>query len=151
MNSRLMSASALALALVSFDAHAQTWPARSPRAIVPVAAGTITDIVPRVVFEQALGANRTEHHCREPSRRWDNHGCRFRRQGGSRRLHHPDQLGRAHNRAGGVSEPELQSGHRLFGCRFTWRCPERAGCFAGKRVQDGRRLCRRLRRQSRAP
>ena len=51
MNSRLMSAAALALALVSFDAHAQTWPARSPRAIVPVAAGTITDILPRVVFE----------------------------------------------------------------------------------------------------
>ncbi|GAC1507456.1 MAG: hypothetical protein NVS1B6_15100 [Steroidobacteraceae bacterium] len=51
MNSRLMSAAALALALVSFDAHAQTWPARSPRAIVPVAAGTIIDILPRVVFE----------------------------------------------------------------------------------------------------
>jgi tripartite-type tricarboxylate transporter receptor subunit TctC len=49
---RLMPASALTLALFSFDASAQTWPARAPRAIVPVAAGTITDIVPRVVFEQ---------------------------------------------------------------------------------------------------
>jgi tripartite-type tricarboxylate transporter receptor subunit TctC len=48
---RLMPASALTLALFSFDAAAQTWPARPLRAIVPVAAGTITDIVPRVVFE----------------------------------------------------------------------------------------------------
>ena len=48
---RLMPASALTLALFSFDASAQTWPARPLRAIVPVAAGTITDIVPRVVFE----------------------------------------------------------------------------------------------------
>jgi tripartite-type tricarboxylate transporter receptor subunit TctC len=46
-----MSAAALALALVSLEAHAQTWPARSPRAIVPVPAGTITDVVPRLVFE----------------------------------------------------------------------------------------------------
>jgi tripartite-type tricarboxylate transporter receptor subunit TctC len=48
---RLMPASALTLALFCFDASAQNWPARPPRAIVPVAAGTITDIVPRVVFE----------------------------------------------------------------------------------------------------
>ncbi len=48
---RLIPASALALSLLSFDASAQTWPGRPPRAIVPVAAGTITDIVPRVVFE----------------------------------------------------------------------------------------------------
>jgi tripartite-type tricarboxylate transporter receptor subunit TctC len=57
----LMPASVLALALLSLDASAQslsaqspsaqTWPAKPPRAIVPVAAGTITDIVPRVVFE----------------------------------------------------------------------------------------------------
>jgi tripartite-type tricarboxylate transporter receptor subunit TctC len=52
MNSRLTPAVALALALVSFDADAQTWPARSPRAIVPVPAGTITDVVPRLIFEQ---------------------------------------------------------------------------------------------------
>jgi tripartite-type tricarboxylate transporter receptor subunit TctC len=52
MNSQLMSAAALALTLVSLDVHAQTWPARSSRAIVPVPAGTITDVVPRLVFEQ---------------------------------------------------------------------------------------------------
>jgi len=55
-----MSACALTLALLSFDASAQTWPARPPRAVVPVAAGTITDIVPRVVLEPVstqLGQN----------------------------------------------------------------------------------------------
>lgn len=55
--SRLLLVSALGLALVSFKAdaqtwHAQTWPTRPLRAIVPFAAGTITDIVPRLVFEQ---------------------------------------------------------------------------------------------------
>ena len=58
--SRLILASALTLALLPFGAYAQTWPARPPRAIVPVAAGTITDIVPRIVFEQLsaqLGQN----------------------------------------------------------------------------------------------
>jgi tripartite-type tricarboxylate transporter receptor subunit TctC len=52
MNSLVMPAFALVLALVSFDVHAQTWPARSMRAIVPVPAGTITDVVPRLVFEK---------------------------------------------------------------------------------------------------
>lgn len=42
----------IGLTLVSFTADAQTWPSRSIRVIVPFAAGTITDIVPRLVFEQ---------------------------------------------------------------------------------------------------
>src|SRR5437763_3728691 len=32
--------------------EAQTWPAKSLRAIVPTEAGSIADLVPRVVFEQ---------------------------------------------------------------------------------------------------
>jgi tripartite-type tricarboxylate transporter receptor subunit TctC len=58
-SSRLILAFALTLAL-SVCAYAQTWPSRPPRAIVPVAAGTITDIIPRLVFEQLsaeLGQN----------------------------------------------------------------------------------------------
>lgn len=47
-----LAASALVLTLVSFDADAQAWPARPLRAIVPFPAGTITDVVPRLVFEQ---------------------------------------------------------------------------------------------------
>ena len=50
--SRLMLVSALGLTLVSFKADAQTWPARPLRAIVAFPAGTITDIVPRLVFEE---------------------------------------------------------------------------------------------------
>ena len=55
--SRLLPVSLLALALFPFDAHtqnvhAQNWPARPLRVIVPFAPGTITDVVPRLVFEQ---------------------------------------------------------------------------------------------------
>jgi tripartite-type tricarboxylate transporter receptor subunit TctC len=50
--SRLLLVSLLGLPLLSFEAGAQGWPARPLRAIVPFAAGTITDIVPRLVFEQ---------------------------------------------------------------------------------------------------
>jgi tripartite-type tricarboxylate transporter receptor subunit TctC len=42
----------LGLALFSFEAGAQTWPVRPIRVIVPFAAGTITDMVPRLVLEQ---------------------------------------------------------------------------------------------------
>jgi len=42
-----------ALALgVALEAHAETWPSKPIRAIVPFAAGSTTDIVPRVVFDQ---------------------------------------------------------------------------------------------------
>jgi tripartite-type tricarboxylate transporter receptor subunit TctC len=50
--SRSMLLLTLSLTLVSFTAHAETWPTRSVRVVVPFAAGTITDLVPRIVFEQ---------------------------------------------------------------------------------------------------
>ena len=40
------------LGLVTMPAGAETWPTKSLRAIVPVGAGSTTDIIPRVVFEQ---------------------------------------------------------------------------------------------------
>lgn len=43
---------ALALTSSIIQAHAQQWPSKPIRAIVPYAAGSTTDIVPRVVFEQ---------------------------------------------------------------------------------------------------
>jgi tripartite-type tricarboxylate transporter receptor subunit TctC len=43
---------ATALAGTTFAAGAEAWPAKPLRAVVPVAAGSSTDIVPRVVFEQ---------------------------------------------------------------------------------------------------
>ena len=51
-SSRLLLICAIAFTLVSVEANAQTWPAKPVRALVPFAAGTITDIVPRLVFEQ---------------------------------------------------------------------------------------------------
>jgi tripartite-type tricarboxylate transporter receptor subunit TctC len=55
-----MLVSALGLALMSFKANAETWPTRTLTAIVPFAAGSFTDVAPRVVFEQLskqLGQN----------------------------------------------------------------------------------------------
>ena len=43
---------AAALAGAAIVAQAEAWPTKSLRAVVPVAAGSSTDIVPRVVFEQ---------------------------------------------------------------------------------------------------
>jgi tripartite-type tricarboxylate transporter receptor subunit TctC len=50
----------LGLGLVTIEAQAGAWPTKPLRAIVPVGAGSTTDIIPRVVFEQLstqLGQN----------------------------------------------------------------------------------------------
>src|ERR1700752_776430 len=51
-SSSLMLVSALSLAFMPFKANAETWPTKTLTAIVPFAAGSFTDVVPRVVFEQ---------------------------------------------------------------------------------------------------
>jgi tripartite-type tricarboxylate transporter receptor subunit TctC len=48
----LMLVSALGLTVATFKTEAATWPAKPLRAIVPIAAGSMADIVARVVFEQ---------------------------------------------------------------------------------------------------
>ena len=52
MRRYLLAISAFALSLCVFDAAAQTWPTKPLRAIVPVGAGSSTDIVHRLVLEQ---------------------------------------------------------------------------------------------------
>ena len=47
----LMLLPIVGLALASGESRAQTWPAKPLRAVVPIAAGSLTDTVPRVVFE----------------------------------------------------------------------------------------------------
>ena len=42
----------ISLAFATIDAGAETWPTKPLRVIVPVGAGSTTDIIPRVVFEQ---------------------------------------------------------------------------------------------------
>ena len=49
---RLVFLMTLGLACSTLGVGAEPWPAKPIRAIVPVAAGSTTDIVPRVVFEQ---------------------------------------------------------------------------------------------------
>jgi len=57
---RLMLMMALAGAFAAMEAQAQTWPSKPMRAVVPIGAGSLSDVVPRVVFEQLsiqLGQN----------------------------------------------------------------------------------------------
>jgi len=42
----------LGLGLLCGDASAETWPSKPIRAVIPLAAGSATDVVPRVVFEE---------------------------------------------------------------------------------------------------
>ena len=51
----LLAISALALPLVGIDAAGQAWPTKPLHAIVPVGAGSSTDIVHRLVLEQLSG------------------------------------------------------------------------------------------------
>jgi len=52
MKQSVLAISTFALALQVFDAGAQAWPTKPLRAIVPVGAGSSTDIVHRLVLEQ---------------------------------------------------------------------------------------------------
>src|SRR5437870_2549457 len=52
MRLRQLWAAALALAILPSVASAQSWPSRPIRAVIPFGAGSATDIVPRIVFEQ---------------------------------------------------------------------------------------------------
>lgn len=51
-HSCLLLLPALGLALATTEAHAKTWPTKPLKVIVPIAAGSVIDIVSRAVFEQ---------------------------------------------------------------------------------------------------
>ena len=52
MNRNRLVMTALALSLLAFEVAAQAWPTKSLRAVVPVGAGSSTDVVNRIVLEQ---------------------------------------------------------------------------------------------------
>lgn len=52
MRSFLGLLSGLLVGLVGFEAHAEQWPTKPLRVIVPLGAGGIVDVVPRIVLEQ---------------------------------------------------------------------------------------------------
>jgi tripartite-type tricarboxylate transporter receptor subunit TctC len=49
---RLVALALLGLGLVCVEVSADTWPSKPIKAIVPLAAGSTTDVVPRIVFEE---------------------------------------------------------------------------------------------------
>jgi tripartite-type tricarboxylate transporter receptor subunit TctC len=53
---RLLSAVAVTLLLAQSGAFAQAWPARQIRVLIPFGAGSATDVVPRIVFDQLAPA-----------------------------------------------------------------------------------------------
>ncbi len=98
---------ALSLGLSAMDVGADTWPTKPMKAIVPIAAGSVIDIVPRVVFAQ-LGKQLGQTIVVENRpRRGADRGRRRRCEGGPRRLHPPRQLGGARHRAVATSEPRV--------------------------------------------
>jgi len=46
-----MAGAAAALPAVSQIAHAQAWPSKTIRVIIPTGAGSATDVVPRIIFD----------------------------------------------------------------------------------------------------
>src|ERR1700742_2784756 len=52
MTMRRLAAIAAFIALLPAASAAQDWPARPIRAIIPFGAGSATDVVPRIVFDQ---------------------------------------------------------------------------------------------------
>ena len=134
--------------LATMEASAETWPTKPLRAIVPVGAGSTTDIIPRVVFEQLSATARPEHRRGEPRRRRGHNRLRVRRQGGSRWLHDPRPRLRAHDLAVALSQPRLRSGARFCCCRPTRDLSQRPGRSAGQGLEDGRRFRHRRPRRS---
>jgi tripartite-type tricarboxylate transporter receptor subunit TctC len=78
----LTAIAAVSCVFVGAEAGAQSWPAKALKAVVPFAAGSSTDIVPRVVFEQ-LSTARPDYRRGKSNRRRRNDRSRVGGQVGA--------------------------------------------------------------------
>ena len=81
---------------------AQAWPTKPIKVVVPLTAGSATDVMARIVFDEVSQQVGQTDRDREPARRRQLDRHERGRQGRSRRLHHPRQFLDAHRVARGA-------------------------------------------------
>ena len=99
--------------LCSGVAGAQDWPTRAIRAIVPLTAGSATDMIGRTVLDQLSQQTRPADRGGESPGRRQHHRHGHRGAIGRRRLYPSDQLVVAYHRAGHVRQPAVRHLARL--------------------------------------
>ncbi len=112
----LIQASILAVALLAgAGARAvDVYPSRPIRIVAPEHAGDAPDVIARLVAEPPFVSARATSRCREPSRSGRSRRLRYRRQGGTGRLHaHHRQRGLARNQRRVYSKLPLRHSARL--------------------------------------
>ena len=108
MARRWLIAGAMLLAGIC-GASAQSWPTKALRIIVPVSAGSATDVTAAHNRRTTVAAARPDRAGREPHRRWRHHRHGLCRQAGrGRRLHHPGAFGGLRASARDVSQSRLR-------------------------------------------
>ena len=107
---RLAVAASLLFGLAGSAAHAQTYPERVIKLILPFTPGSPVDAICRVIMQHLAGAPGADHRGGEPDRRRHHHRRQGGGDGGAGRLH--AALHRAEPRLlpGAVSQSRLRSG-----------------------------------------
>ena len=123
MKRYLLAISAFALASFVFDAAAEAWPTKPLRAIVPVGAGSSTDIVHRLVLEQVSAQIRQPIVIENRAGAGGTIGCCRRGEIRTRRLHDSCTRRGPHHCAGALQELALPPSARLHRrrCRSAFR------------------------------
>ncbi len=93
---------------------AQAWPTKPIKVVVPLTAGSATDVMARIVFDEVSKQVGQTDRDREPARRRQLDRHERGRQGRSRRLHHPRQFLDAHRVARGARHHAARHRQRSF-------------------------------------